>query len=144
MVQRETIVIVVMVMIAIGVMALGFDTMTGLSTVDKVVDISVSDDAGSLTGTIVFRPTIFLADTELELYLDDAFVSSIALKDWLDNNDVGYTTKNKGGNQVIYSDSSSDIMLSDFGELRPGPGTHSLKIIVTHSDVVEVLEFLIK
>lgn len=142
--EREHYVTMVVAVIALLVIFGGFASFTGLSVQEDslMIEIAKSSFRNSdvFDAAILLSPVTFMADDSVMVYVDSEAIGVIALKKYLDDNELEYGTevKNLGQNnmEIMTLKYPVKISLADFLDLeymRSGT-THILRVEFSKGD----------
>lgn len=144
--EREHYVTILVAVIAIVVIVGGFASFTGLSVQEEPIQIMMEKNTFKrgdvFDARVVLSPVTFLADESIMIYIDNKAVGAIALKKYLDDNNLEYGTevKNLGQNnaEIITLMQPVTVSLADHMTLdRMHPGTtHILRVEFSRGDAV--------
>lgn len=142
--ERENYVTVIVSVIAILVIVGGYASFTGMAVEQDPLVIVMLDDEFRQSDVfdvdVVLNPVQFLADETVVVYLNNNPVGVIALKKYLDDNDIDYGTsvKNVGQNNVEVITLRNPLMinLADYVSLEnfPADSSHVLRVEFSRGD----------
>ncbi|MFH1064643.1 MAG: hypothetical protein V1729_06175 [Candidatus Woesearchaeota archaeon] len=143
-VEREHIATFVVATIAVLVIVGGFASFSGLSVYDQPLKLELQKtefmQGDVFDANVVVNPVTFMADETIMVYIDGNAVAAIALKRYLDDNDIDYGSevKNLGQNnvEIINLQGPLTVNLADYVSMEPMyPGTvHILSVEFSQGD----------
>jgi hypothetical protein len=152
--EREYLVPVIVTMIAVLVIIGGYASFSGLAVYNAPITIETAKDAfrqsDVFDANVLVNPVTFLADESIMIYLDNNAVGAVAIKKYLDDNDIEYGSEfqNLGQNniEVVNLRNPLQVNLADFITLegmQPGT-THIIRVEFSRGDAVAEAVFNIE
>jgi len=152
--EREYLVPVIVTMIAVLVIIGGYASFSGLAVYDAPLAISMAKDTFRQSDVfdvnVLVNPVTFMADESIMIYLDNNAVGAVAIKKYLDDNDIEYGSEfqNLGQNniEVVNLRNPLQVNLADFITLegmQPGT-THIIRAEFSRGDAVAEAVFRIE